>query len=297
MSPAPTNPEREVTKGTVAETIVALLLFACIPVVIRYVEANPYTIGIVRLAIATAGLTLVMRDRHVLRALPLADVARLALIGVLFFAHWLVYFFAIKISSASIGTIGLSTYGIHLLVLGALFGGARFTVIDTTAVALAIGGVVLTVPELSLGNDATLGMLLGTASAFFYATLPILHQRWSHMSSSIRALGQFAVALVCFLLFLPKAEWSLRPIDWAGLVFLGAASTLVGHGLWVRVTTRLRPATTSIVYYGNVPISIALAVILLGEPLTTRLTLGAALIIGGSLFGLLHRWRDSRRTA
>lgn len=283
--------QREVTARTFAETAVALVLFGCIPVVIRYVEANPYTIGIVRLVIATAGLAIVMRDRHALRALPRADLARLVAIGVLFFAHWIVYFFAIKVSSASIGTIGLSTYGIHLLILGAIFGGSRFTAVDAVAVAMAIGGVALTVPELSLGNQATIGMLLGTVSAFFYATLPILHQRWSHMSSSIRALGQFAVALACFLLFLPKAEWSLRPIDWAGLAFLGAASTLVGHGLWVRVTTRLRPATTSIVYYGNVPIAIALAVLLLGEPLTTRLAIGGSLIVGGSILGLLWRWR------
>jgi drug/metabolite transporter (DMT)-like permease len=291
----PGSPPREVTTSTILETAVALLLFGCIPVVIRYVEANPYTIGIVRLVIATAGLAVIMRDRHALRALPRADLTRLVAIGVLFFAHWIVYFFAIKVSSASIGTIGLSTYGIHLLVLGAIFGGSRFTAVDTVAVTLAIGGVVLTVPEFSLGNESTLGLLLGTVSAFFYATLPILHQRWSHMSSSIRALGQFAVALACFLLFLPKAEWSLRPVDWMGLVFLGAASTLVGHGLWVRVTTRLRPATTSIVYYGSVPIAIALAVILLGEPLTTRMAIGGSLIVGGSILGLIWRWRARPR--
>lgn len=287
---------RETTSRTAAETAVALLLFGCIPVVIRWVEANPYTIGIVRLAIATSGLAIVMRDRPAIRNLPRADLARLFVIGVLFFAHWIVYFFAIKISSASVGTIGLSTYGIHLLVLGAVFGGSRFGAVDLAAVSMAIAGVVLTVPSFSLGNETTLGMALGTLSALFYATLPILHQRWSHMSSSIRAMGQFAVGLACFLLFLPLAEWSLRPLDWAGLVFLGAASTLVGHGLWVRVTTRLRPATTSIVYYGNVPIALALAVLVLGEPLTPKLAAGAALIVGGSLVGLLHRWRETRRS-
>lgn len=295
--PEPLSPSREVTSRTFVETAVVLVLFGCIPVVVRWVEANPYTIGIVRLVIATAGLALVMRDRSALRALPRIDLARLVVIGVLFFAHWIAYFFAIKISSASIGTIGLSTYGIHLLILGAIFGGSRFGAADATAVLMAIAGVALTVPELSLENDATLGMLLGTASALFYSTLPILHQRWSHMSSSIRALGQFAVALACFMLFLPKAEWTLRPVDWAGLAFLGVASTLVGHGLWVRVTTRLRPATTSIVYYGNVPIALALAVVVLGEPMTSRMAAGASLIVGGSVFGLFFRWRETRQPA
>ena len=283
---------REVTSRTFSEAALALVLFGCIPVVIRYVSANPYTIGIVRLVIATTAVALIMRDRDAIRALRRADVARLCLIGVFFFAHWLAYFLAIKTSSASIGTIGLSTYGIHLLILGALFGRSRFSVIDALAVTLAIAGAIVTVPELTLKNDATLGMLLGTVSAIFYATLPILHQRWAHMSSSVRALGQFGVALVLFLCFLPKARWDLRPIDWAGLAFLGLGSTFVGHGLWVRVTTRLRPSTTSILYYASVPIAIALSVLLLGEPLTPRIAGGAALIIGGSLVGLVAQWRQ-----
>ncbi|MBI2214971.1 MAG: DMT family transporter [Acidobacteria bacterium] len=288
---------REVTSKTFGEAAIALVLFACIPVVIRYVSANPFTIGIVRLAIATTGIGLVMRDRAALRALPRADIGRLVIIGIAFAAHWLAYFFAIKASSASIGTIGISTFGIHLLILGAIFGRSRFGVVDVFAVALAIAGATLTVPELSLENDSTLGLLLAILAGFFYATLPILHQRWSHMSSSIRAFGQFAVALVLFLVTLPMARWDLRPIDWAGLAFLGIGSTFVGHGLWVAVTTRLKPSTTSIIYYGNVPIAIALSVTILGEPLTPRIAGGAALIVGGSVVGLVAQARAARRIA
>jgi len=291
------TPAREVTSKTYVEAAIALVLFACIPVVIRYISANPFTIGIVRLVIATTGIGLVMRDRAALRVLPPADLARLGFIGFCFAAHWLAYFFAIKASSAAIGTIGLSTYGIHLLILGAIFGNSRFGVVDALAVALALAGTTLTVPELSLKNDSTLGMLLGILSGFFYATLPILHQRWAHMSSPVRAFGQFAVALALFLFFLPMARWDLRAIDWAGLAFLGLGSTLVGHGLWVGVTTRLKPSTTSIIYYGNVPIAIALSVLVLGEPLTPRIAGGAALIVGGSIIGLVAQtWRARRES-
>jgi drug/metabolite transporter (DMT)-like permease len=113
----------------------------------------------------------------------------------------------------------------------------------------------------------------------------------------VRALGQFGFALMCFLLFLPKARWELRPADWAGLAFLGIGSTLIGHSLWVRVTTRLRPETTSIVYYGNLPIALGLSLAVLGEPLTPRIAAGAVLIAGGSLLGLGAQWRRARREA
>jgi drug/metabolite transporter (DMT)-like permease len=59
--------------------------------------------------------------------------------------------------------------------------------------------------------------------------------------------------------------------------------------LWVRVTTRLSPSATSILYYGNIPIAIALGVLVLGEPLTLRMMGGAALIIAGGITGLMSR--------
>ena len=276
------------------EAFVALLLFGAIPVIVRAIHANPYTIGIVRLAIAATGFTLFVIARGQLRRIQLRDAARLAAIGTIFAAHWLTLFFAVKISSASIGAIGLSTYGIHLLLLGAIVARERPHLTDIGAVLLAAGGAVLVVPSIAFSNDVARGMFLATASAFLYATLPLLHQRWSHIPTPMRTLGQFGFALALFLFFLPRANWNLTSRDWGGLLFLGIAVTLVGHSLWVRVTTHLPPSITSIVYYGNIPVAIALSIILLDEPLTFRTLTGAALIVIGSILGLAAKaWRAS----
>lgn len=278
-------------RSTLLAAAVALVLFGAIPVVVRYVTADPFTIGTFRLAVATVGVAVILAVRGQLRPAPPRDLLRMAVIGGLFFAHWLSFFFAIKISSASIGAIGLSTYGIQLLLLGALFRHHRLHGVDLVAVALAVAGAVIVVPEATLANDVTAGMLLAVASAFFYATLPLLHQRWAHIPSSTRALGQFAVALVLFLLFLKKTEWELPMRDWAGLLFLAVGSTLVGHTLWVAVTTRLSSAATSVLYYGNIPVALLLSLTLLGEPLRAEIIIGGALIIGGGVIGLGSQWR------
>jgi len=195
-------------------------------------------------------------------------------------------FFAIKASSGTIGAIGLSTYGVDLLILGALFGGEKPHVTDVVAVLLAAAGAVLVVPSFTLGNATAVGMLLACFSALLYATLPLLHQRWSAIPTDVRTLGQFGFALLFFLLFVTKTEWTLAPRDWAGLLFLAVGVTLIGHSLWVRVTTRLSPAVTSIIYYGNIPVAVLLSVLLLGEPLTVRTVSGALMIVGGSVIGL-----------
>jgi drug/metabolite transporter (DMT)-like permease len=276
---------------TAVEALIALLLFGCIPVVVKTIAANPYTIGIFRLAVATIVLGAWLAARGELRRVATRDVLRLALIGLLFGTHWLTLFMAVKISSASIGAIGLSTYGVDLLLLGAVFGGERLRLTGIVAVILAAIGALLVVPRFEVRNDVAMGMLLACVSALMYATLPLLHQRWSHIANSTRTLGQFAFAFLFFLLFVTKSEWHLTSRDWTGLLILAIGVTLIGHSLWVRVTTRLSPSLTSILYYGNIPVAIALGVLLLDEPLTARIFLGAALIITGGVVGWVAQAR------
>ena len=277
---------------TLIEALIAIALFGCIPVVVKFVSANAYTIGIFRLSVAFSVLLLLQRIRGPLPHLSRGDAWRLGVIGSIFFAHWITYFLAIKMSSASVGAIGLSTYGIHLVVLGALFTRHRLVATDVVGVLLAVAGAIAIVPSFDLRNDVTTGLLLAIGSALFYATLPLLHQRWSHIATPSRTLGQFGFALLFFLLFLPASDWHLKAGDWGGLLFLALGSTLVGHTLWVRVTTRLPPSATSIVYYGNLPFALLLSVLILGEPLSTKTMLGAVLIVAGSLIGLISRWRQ-----
>lgn len=274
---------------TAVEALIALLLFGCIPVVVRMISANPYTIGVFRLALATLVLGTFMAIRGELRRVSRRDLVRLAVIGFLFFGHWLTLFLAIKASSASIGAIGLSTYGVDLLILGTLFAGERPRPVVIVAVVLAAVGAVLVVPAFDLRNDTAVGMLLACVSALMYAALPLLHQRWKHIPDRVRTLGQFGFALLFFSFFVTKTSWDLTARDWAGLLFLAIGVTLIAHTLWVRVTTRLSPSATSILYYGNIPIAIALGVLVLGEPLTFRTISGAALIITGGVVGLLSR--------
>lgn len=54
--------------------------------------------------------------------------------------HWLLFFLSIKIGSAAIGTIGFSTYGLFLIVLGWLLGCGTVTRIDLVGLLLACVG-------------------------------------------------------------------------------------------------------------------------------------------------------------
>lgn len=273
---------------TAVEAAIALFFFGCIAVAVKFVSANAVTIGIARLAITVAVMLPALALTGRLKEITLADLRPLVLMGVFFAAHWLAFFLSIKIGSASIATVGLSTYGIHLIALGWLFHRTRITALDMGLVGMTAAGTILVVPEFNIRNSEVIGLLLGVLSGFFYAFLPILQQRHAHLPALTRALGQFVFAFATFLLLWPFSDWRLSLNDWWGLLFLGILCTLASHTLWVRLTTTLSTNVTSVIYYLYVPVSLALSTLVLNEHVGTQMMAGATLIIVANVAGVLY---------
>lgn len=270
------------------EAGIALFFFGCIAVAVKFVSANAITIGIARLTMTVLILLPTLAVTGRLQRLSLAELRSLALIGMFFALHWLSFFFSIKIGSASVATVGLSTYGVHLVVLGWFFHHNKVTVVDLLVLTLAVAGNILVVPEFSIHNQTVVSLGLGILSGLFYAFLPILHQKNAHLPAPIRALGQFSFGLVVFLFLWPLSNWNLTTSDWLGLLFLGILCTLLSHTLWVRITTMLSTKVTSVIYYLYVPVSLLLSVEVLGEHVDAGMIAGAALIIVANIVGVLH---------
>jgi drug/metabolite transporter (DMT)-like permease len=280
-----------ISTGKFFEAGMTVFLFGCVPVVIKYISANAYTIGIFRLGLASLCMIAFLWAKDQFSAVGLRDLLILAIMGSLFGSHWLAHFISVKIASPSIASIGLSTYGIHLILLTRLVSKNKVSISDIIAVFLAISGCVLIIPKFSLSNDTTIGACLGIISGFFYALLPILHQKYSQISSSMRAFGQFFFGFIFFSFFFPLSEWKLPRGDWVWMVLLAVLGTFIAHTLWVRVTTTLSTKTTSLLFYLFVPIAMILSSLLLDEPMGKAKVIGATLIIAGNIFGLSRQWK------
>lgn len=277
------------------EATLTVLMMGLVPIIIRHVDANPWTIGIIRLGIATAGLSLIMTATRRWTRQSKAEWRAMTVIGLLFATHWALYFYSIKISSASIAVIGQSTFGVHLVLIGWVIGHHAVTRADLLAVTMAVAGSLLVAPRWSLQDRDTIGLALGICSAFFYAFLPILHQRIAHVPNTMRVFGQFAVGLTVFLLFLPGTDWRFPAWDWAWLLVLAIPCTLVQHTLWTRLTTRLSTLVTSVLFYMAVPVTLLLGVVLLRERVTPWMVGGAALIIAGNVLAVVAQPSVRRR--
>ncbi len=264
----------------------AVIIFSSAPACVKAVSLNTITQGIVRLGLASGGMTLLLLARGKLTLAEFRSWNRqtwwaLTLLGLAFGLHWLLFFASIKLANAAIGAIGFSTYGLHLLLLGWLFGFGQVSKLDLLGLALACVGTHLLIPEFSLQNDHTLGLIIGILSGLAAAVLPLIHQRNTNIDVNVRTWGQFTLALPLFFLLWPYTEWTIVPREIPLILYLGLGIALVGHGMWVRVTTELSTTTVSILSYLYLPISLIFGYMTLGdsEKLSGRMLLGTLLVL------------------
>ena len=80
------------TKQLIALTIISVCTMATVPVLVKSVAANEMTIAIARLLIAVLVFSPLVAFRSRLGLLKRQDWLQLAIIGLVFAAHWLGYF-------------------------------------------------------------------------------------------------------------------------------------------------------------------------------------------------------------
>ena len=271
----------------------AILMMSIVPVLIKSIQVNEITIGLVRLAIATFGIGGYLLISRTPLKISREQLTWLLLLGVVFAVHWYLYFLSIRLTDASLAAIGVSTFGIHLLLLSVFIKKEKLSLIDFIAVGICLVGILLASPSASLTEQKLQGFYVSIGSGLLYACLPLINQKISSIPTNIRAFGQFGFALLCFSFFIPIADFELSGESWKGLWVLGIVSTLFAHTLWIKASTELSSNITAVIYYGYVPISLLLSYFFLGEPLTSNKLLGAALIIGANIIVILfHNKRN-----
>ena len=274
--------------------LLAVVSMSWVPVLIRSTSANEFTIGLVRLMIAVAVVSPLLFFKQRPQLQPRQWLG-LLLVGIVFGAHWLLYFISIKSSSAAIGAIAVSTYGIHLLLLQWFIKKQPIRPLEWLAVLLCFVGCLLVAPNFTLSDQVTLGLLVGVVSGFLYACLPLLHQRLLSVPTFTRAWGQFTFALLFFLPTIPWSNWQLAAGDWWSLAVLGVVCTVIGHSLWVKSSSELPAIVTSLIYYLYVPIAMVTSFLFLDETITLGMIAGAACIIVANVFTAVLSWRRVNR--
>lgn len=204
------------------------------------------------------------------------------------FAYAAAFSFAYLSLTAATGALLLFGAVQATMILYGYMHGERFGHQQLAGLALALGGLVgLLLPGLTA--PPLLGSTLMLAAGIAWGVYS-LRGRGAGDPTRVTA-GNFLRALaftaVLSIATLPGMQWDLAGAGYA--VASGAIASGMGYALWYSVLPSLK-ATTAATVQLSVPALVAFGGILfLGEPLTLRLALASAAILGGIALVILYR--------
>ena len=270
--------------------LISQIVLTLVPIAIKYTKANIYTLGFARLVLAVSILYFSSSKNFK------KNIKKIWPLGPLFTLHWLAYAQSVKVSGPSVAVIGLSFYGFFLLIYSKIFLRQKISPGVYGSIIFALIGVKLVTGTIEITNTTLVGLLWGILSASAYGTLPIIHQKNMSIPANEKAFAQFSLSLIIyFILFFNFSNWGeLNTKDYFALVYLGIGGTVIGHGLWVKVTSELPTQITSGIYYLVIPLSILFEVMFLNFSVSKSHLVGSSIVLVSNL-SLHYFFRKSKR--
>jgi len=200
--------------------------------------------------------------------------------GVFMAAHWVTYFYALKLSNVALGVLSLYTFPIITALLEPLFIKVKFNPIYLVLGIMVLVGLSFLVPEFDLESDQVKGILFGVFSAICYAIrILILKQHVSNYNGTV--LMFYQTVIVSILLFPTLFFMDLSGLQgqFPYLLLLALFTTAIGHSLMLHSLKFFSATTTTIISSLQPIFGIGLAVLFLSEALTLNTYIGGGLIL------------------
>jgi len=272
----------------------AVLIFGGTALFSKLIGLPALDITVYRTAVAAIVLFIVLSlQKQKITLASTKDYGVAVLLGVVVGIHWVTYFAGMQMAGVTIGIIAFFTYPVITVFLEPLL--ARFLsknkvsskpkLKDISIAFIVMLGIFLLIPEISLGNQVTLGIATGVFSALFFALRNILHKNYfSHYSGPHTMLYQTLVACLMLCLFVEVPPMEVTNNDWLLIILVGVIFTAMPHALFASSLRHLSATTAGLIsclqpLYGSL-----LAFILLSERVSMWTIIGGTLVISAALF-------------
>jgi drug/metabolite transporter (DMT)-like permease len=203
-------------------------------------------------------------------------------LGIIMAVHWVSYFMAMQLSSVSVGIIALFTFPVITVFLEPYFEKTCVLWQDIVSALVVLLGIALIVPDVSLDNDVTLGVIVGVFSAFLYAIRNLWHRNYFSHYSGAKAMAWQTLIICPTLVFFVSDDLVLIDTNtlWL-LVALGTFFTAVPHAMVASSLKHLRAKTFSI--------------ILINEQPTWQTLVGGLLVISAAVYETINTHRENQK--
>jgi drug/metabolite transporter (DMT)-like permease len=276
--------------------VVTPLFFSTNLVYGRHVIADvaPFTLAFIRwFCVALALAPFLWRERAAAASVMRGNAGLVLILGVL--GMWIcgaVVYVALKVTTATNGTLIYTTSPVMIIVIEALFSGRRIGWREGLGSLIAFYGILAIVLKgdltALLSLDFNMGDLLFVGCALSWAVYSILYRsprlaKLSNLALFSLVAGAGAVTLAPFALFelatgRPMPVTSGAWIDIDGIVVFASLLAFSGYQFGTRV---LGASVAGIFMYLLPPYGVFLAVTFLGESFEPYHEAGIALVMGG----------------
>ncbi len=272
---------------------IAVFLFGGTALFSKLIGLPALDITVYRTGIAAIALfVLLTLQKKKLTLDSLKDYGIATLLGAVVGIHWVTYFTGMQMAGVTVGMIAFFTYPVITVFIEPFFNKTVPKLKDMITAFVVIIGIVLLIPEISFGNQITLGIITGVISAVFFALRNILHKNYfSHYSGPHAMLYQTLVACLMLCLLVEVGPMHVTESDWLLLLLVGIVFTATPHALFASSLQYLSATTAGLIsclqpLYGSM-----LAVILLHERPDLLTIIGGLLVISAAIF---ETWSVSR---
>ncbi len=218
--------------------------------------------------------------------------------GALLAAHWVSYFYAIEFSSVAVGFLAMFSFPVITALLEPLLlKEVKFAPANLLTALLVFVGLWQLVPEFSLDNDITLGVVTGVGSALFYALRNIWNKR--HISKYdggtimfYQVLGTGFFLLPLLLIEVPTFEQH----DFLYIALLSIGTTAIGHTMFVQSLRHFSTTTVSVMSCLQPIYGVIYAALILDEKVTSNIYLGGGIILSTVLLESIRNYFAGKKS-
>ena len=267
----------------------AVMMFGIAGVIGQYVEVASVMVALGRVICSSIILLVIsLVKKESLKLESKKDYALIIFAGAVLALHWTSFFQSIQVSSVAIGTITFSTFPLFLTFLEPLIYREKLSVRSVVSAIVLLIGVIITIPEFSMENQVTIGIVWGMLCSLTYAIITLANRYFSSKYQgrivSLYEQGTAAIVLLPSLFFV-KATW--RTQDIIGVALIGCICTAFAYSLYISAQKKVKAQTAGLISGMETVYGILYAFVLLSEIPTVREIIGGVVILSVGLYSSL----------
>ncbi|MBT8270356.1 MAG: DMT family transporter [Bacteroidia bacterium] len=264
-----------------AELCLATLFISTSGALGRYIDMPTPVIIWARSALALIALYAFCRYRKIdLKIHTKKDGWGFLLGGLFLGAHWITYFWALKLSNVALGMLSLHTFPVMIVLLEPFFMKMKRDYVHIILGIMVLAGIYILAPDFDFENSDLQGIMVGLFSALCYALrILILKTYVARYDGTMLMVHQLIVLTIVLSPALIVLDTSGFKSQWPFVLLLAFLTTALGHTMFVRSLKHFSASTAGIITSALPVYGIIIAFFFLGEIPSLNTYIGGFLIV------------------